>query len=77
MMQPTNVGAFLAYPGIVTGFAYIVFGLLHMPRMALIGLALFVATLIGFFAFPDILTWWMAAAGGIGLILGGVWLRSA
>lgn len=77
VMRPTDLNAFLAYPGIVTGFAYVVFGLMHMPRKTAIGAAMFVATLVGFFFFPGILTWWMAAVGGIGLILGGLWMRSA
>lgn len=77
VLRPTDVNAFLAYPGIVTGFAYVVFGLMRMPRKAAIGVAMFAATLVGFFLFPGILTWWMAAVGGIGLILGGLWMRSA
>lgn len=77
VLRPTDVNAFIAYPGIVTGFAYFVFGLMHMMRKAAVGAAMFVATLIGFFLFPDILTWWMAGVGGIGLILGGLWMRSA
>lgn len=76
LMRPADINAFIAYPGIVTGFAYVVFGLMRMPRLALIGAAMFAATLAGFFLFPAILTWWMAAVGGIGLILGGVWLRT-
>lgn len=77
MMRPTDLDVFLAYPGVIAGFAYMMFGLMRMMRMAVIGAAVFAATLAGFFLFPDILSFWMAGVGGMGLIAGGLWMRSA
>ncbi|RZJ41308.1 MAG: hypothetical protein EON87_16400 [Brevundimonas sp.] len=69
--------AFMTFPGIVCGAVYFIVGLLHRPRFLVIGTAVFVASLIGFFGFPDILPFWMAIVGGGGLLIGGLWMRSA
>lgn len=69
--------AYMAFPGVVCGAVYFTIGLLRQARFMAVGAAVFVASLVGFFAFPDILPFWMAGVGGVGLILGGLWLRSA
>ena len=69
--------AFMTFPGIVCGAIYFTIGLMHRPRYLVIGSAVFVASLIGFFGFPDILPFWMAGVGAVGLFLGGLWMRSA
>jgi hypothetical protein len=73
----SSVGPYLIYPGLVCGFAYIMLGLWRMRRLAWIGAAMFVASFAGIYLFHQGLTYWMAAVGGIGLVLGGFWLRKA
>jgi hypothetical protein len=73
----SSVEPYLIYPGLVCGFAYIMLGLWRMRRLAWIGLAMFLASFAGIYLFHQGLTYWMAAVGGIGLILGGYWLRKA
>lgn len=68
---------YLIYPGLVIGFAYMMIGLWRMPRLAWIGVAIFTASLAGIYLIHQGLTYWMAAVGGIGLFLGGLWLRKA
>jgi len=72
---PSKPAVYLAYPGLLCGFSYMMFGIARMPRLAWIGAAMCVLTLAGFFYAKDILAFWMAAIGGGGLILGGLWLR--
>ena len=64
-------------PGLVAGVIYTLIGVWRMTRYVWIGVSLFAATLVGFFWFPMWLAFWMAAAGGGALILGGLWLRRA
>ncbi len=75
LFRPTSPAVYLAYPGLICGFAYMMFGIMRMPRLAWIGLAMFALTLVGFFYAKEVLAFWMAAVGGGGLILGGLWLR--
>jgi hypothetical protein len=77
VFQPQTIEPFIAFPGLVVGVLYVVIGILLMPRMAVIGLLISAATMIGFFAFQPWLAFWMAAVGGGGLLLGGLWMRSA
>jgi hypothetical protein len=72
---PTQPAVYLVYPGLLCGFSYMMFGISRMPRLAWIGAAMSVLTLLGFFLARDILAFWMAGIGGGGLILGGLWLR--
>ena len=46
-------------------------------RMLPLGLALIALTTLGYFMLPNHFLYWMAGVGGGGLILGGLWLRSA
>jgi hypothetical protein len=73
----SSTGPYLIYPGLVCGFAYMLLGLWRMPRLAWIGMAMFAASLAGIYLIHQGLTYWMAAVGGIGLFLGGLWLRKA
>jgi hypothetical protein len=52
-------------------------GIAYAPRYLWIGASMFAASLIGYFFFQPWLTFWMAAAGGGGLFVGGLWLRRA
>lgn len=72
-----ETAAYLALPGLVTGMIYMSIGLWSGLRYALIGLAVFAATLVGFFVFRSDLAFWMAGVGGGALFLSGLWLRKA
>ena len=75
--RASSPGPYLIYPGLVCGFTYVLLGLWRMPRLAWIGMAMFVASVAGIYLIHQGLTYWMAAVGGIGLFLGGLWLRKA
>ena len=77
LFRASSPGPDLIYPGLVCGFAYVMIGLWRLHRLAWIGLAMFAASLAGLYLLPHGLTYWMAAVGGIGLFLGGLWLRKA
>jgi hypothetical protein len=66
-----------ATPAYILALLYMTLGAGRLVRYAAIGAVLFAATLIGYFALPAILPFWMAAAGGGALILGGLWLKAA
>jgi hypothetical protein len=67
---------YLVFPALVTGLVYALAGLVAgLPRFAAIGAGIFLITLAGFVAVPAFTAFWVAAAGGGGLILGGLWLR--
>lgn len=77
LFRPTSVDVGLAYPGVVTGLIYAMVGLAFMPRFLWIGAGVFAASLVGYFLFQPWLAFWMAAVGGGGLVLSGLWLRRA
>jgi hypothetical protein len=77
VFAPANPAPYIVFPGLVAGLIYGVCGVLWMPRLGWIGVAIFALTLVGFFFFPASLLPWMAVVGGGGLFLGGWWLRSA
>ncbi|WP_165190912.1 hypothetical protein [Caulobacter soli] len=77
VFQPTSVEPAIVYPGLMTGLVYAGVGIAFAPRYLWIGGAVFIATLVGYFAFQPWLAFWMAAVGGGGLIAGGLWLRRA
>jgi hypothetical protein len=62
---------------LVLGLVYIVIGLSIGWRLMAFGLALMAAVIAGSVWAPEQFFVWMAAAGGGGLILGGLWLRKA
>jgi len=70
--SPRQVGAFIP---LVVAAGYAVLGLSCGPRFVLVGAALAVLTLGGFFLLPMQFAPWMAAVGGGALVLGGSWLR--
>jgi hypothetical protein len=66
-----------AIPAYILALLYMTLGAGRLSRYAAIGAVLFAATLLGYFALPSIMPFWMAAAGGGALILGGLWLKAA
>ena len=64
---PLAVGVYYAFIGIWT----------KAWRMMPLGLALIGLTALAYFMIPGHFRYWMAAVGGGGLILGGLWMRTA
>lgn len=77
VFQPTSVDPAIVYPGLMTGLVYAGIGIAYAPRYLWIGAAVFIASLLGFFFFHPWLAFWMAAVGGGGLFVAGLWLRRA
>jgi len=75
MIQSSNVNVYMAIPGLITGTIYAAIGLWRMTRYLWVGALVIAASLIGFFAFPSILPFWMAATGGGGVIVAGLLFR--
>jgi hypothetical protein len=73
----TDLLPYLALPGLFVGFIYTILGIFMAPRYAWIGVAMFAATLLGYYAWPARLAEWLAVVGGGGLFLSGLWLRRA
>jgi hypothetical protein len=75
VMRPHDTAQFEVFPGLVLGLIYVQVGLWRLPRYIGIGAAVFLLSMAGFLFFQPVLSYWMAAVGGGGLILGGFWLR--
>jgi hypothetical protein len=77
LFAPTTVEPFIAFPAILIGLIYVLVGIWTMPRLAWVGVTIFLLAMIGFLFFKPVLPFWIAAVGGLGLILGGLWMRRA
>ena len=77
VFQPTTIAPFVVFPGMIAGAIYVAIGLAWMPRLGWIGFAIFASSVAGYFFAGPALLYWMAIAGGGGLILSGLWLRAA
>jgi hypothetical protein len=77
IFQPTAVAPFVVFPGMIAGAIYVAIGLARMPRLGWIGFVIFALSVAGYFFAGPALLYWMAITGGGGLILSGLWLRSA
>lgn len=77
VFAPQSVAPAIVYPGLVAGLIYGAIGTMYMPRLAVIGLSIFLLTLIGFFFAQAFLLYWMAVVGGGGLFVSGLWLRNS
>lgn len=75
VFAPTRPEPYLVFPALVLGLVYVVAGIWKLRRLAWIGAAVFVLTLAGFLLLKPWLAYWLAAVGGGGLVLGGLWLR--
>jgi len=76
VLKPTDPAAYLAFPGLMVGAIYAAVGVFVARRYLAIGALMFALTMIGFYAFPEVLAFWMASAS-IGLFVSGVWLARA
>lgn len=77
LFRPTDPLVFLTFPGVVMAFVYVLLGSLGLPRFRWIGAAMFALLVVGLVVEREAIAFWIAAAGGGGLILGGLWLRKA
>ncbi|MBO9576342.1 MAG: hypothetical protein J7494_11430 [Sphingobium sp.] len=77
LFHPSETTPYLAFPALVMGLVYVVMGAQGMPRFLWIGAAIFALTAAGLTLAPQAIAFWIAAAGGGGLFLGGLWLRQA
>lgn len=77
VFQPSGPAAYLLFPALVTGLIYTVLGMVRMHRMMVIGAAIMLLSYAGYLLFAPYLAFWIAAVGGGGLIVSGLWLRSA
>jgi len=76
LFRATDPLPYLVFPALLTGLVYTLAGLLAgLARFVAIGAMIFAATLAGYVAAPALTAFWVAIAGGGGLILGGLWLR--
>jgi hypothetical protein len=77
LFKPTSPLPYLIFPSFVAGLVYVLAGAVtRMQRFVAIGFGIFALTLGGYVAAPQWSALW-AAAGGAGLVLGGLWLRRA
>lgn len=77
LMQPATSAGLGAFIPLVVGHYYFLVGVWTRGwRMLPLGVAITVLTLVGHFILPEYFGYWMAAVGGGGLILGGLWMRS-
>jgi hypothetical protein len=76
VFQPASPLPYLVFPALITALIYVLLGgLLGLPRYVAIGAIMFLVTMVGFVFAKPMLPFWIAAAGGGGLILGGLWMR--
>ena len=78
IVQPLDYNQVSAVFPLVIGIFYCFIGIWTKGwRMLPLGLALLGLTALGYFAFHPYFIYWMAGVGGGGLIVGGLWLRTA
>ena len=78
IMSPLDYNQISAVFPLVIGLFYCFIGIWSKGwRMLPLGLALIGLTTLGYFVMPQQFPYWMAAVGGGGLVLGGLWMRSA
>jgi hypothetical protein len=76
VFQPATPLPYLVFPALITALIYVLLGgLLGLPRYVAIGAIMFLVTMIGFIYAKPYLPFWIAIAGGGGLVLGGLWMR--
>ena len=77
LFQPREPLPYLAFPALLMALVYVLAGSLGLPRFRWIGTGMFALMIVGLLVGRDSIAFWTAAAGGGGLILGGLWLRKA
>ena len=76
VFAPVSPLPYLVFPALITALIYVLLGgLMGLPRYTAIGAVMFLVTMAGFIYAKPVLPFWIAAAGGGGLVLGGLWMR--
>jgi hypothetical protein len=76
IVRPTDPRVGLVFPVMTLGLIYCLVGIFaRLSRFVWIGAAAFAVAIAGYLAAPEWTALWVAAAGGGGLVLGGLWLR--
>jgi len=76
VFKPTSPLPYLVFPALIMAVTYALVGTFGLPRFTWIGAGVFAAVMLGYLLAPALMPFWLAAAGGGGLILGGVWMRT-
>ncbi len=77
ILPPHSVDQMNAFPALLTGLAYTMAGIWASRRYLWLGAGVIAATMLGFIYLTPWFAFWMAAVGGGGLILTGIWMRKA
>ena len=75
VFKPVSLLPYLVFPALVMALAYALVGTFGLSRFTWTGAGIFVAVMLGYLLAPALMSFWVAAAGGGGLILGGLWMR--
>lgn len=76
VFKPTSPLPYLVFPALIMALTYALVGTFGLPRFTWIGAGIFVTVMLGYLLAPALMPFWIAAAGGGGLILGGLWMRT-
>jgi len=76
VFKPTSILPYLVFPALIMALTYALVGTFGLPRFTWIGAGIFVTVMLGYLLAPGLMPFWIAAAGGGGLILGGMWMRT-
>lgn len=77
LFQPRDMLPYIAFPALVMALVYVLIGSFGAARFRWIGAGMFAVMIVGLWIGRDTIAFWTAAAGGGGLILGGLWMRKA
>lgn len=76
VMPPTRDAQLVAFFPLLVALAYVLMGIWRgLVRIGVVGVAIGVLTLVGYFYLQPYFLPWIAAVGGGALLLGGLWLR--
>lgn len=78
ILGPVAIKPAIVMPALIVGMVYFCVGLFWLPRLSITGVMIFALTVIGYLWLPlPELLFYMAFVGGGGLIVSGLWMRSA
>jgi hypothetical protein len=76
VFKPTTMLPYLVFPALIMAVTYALVGTFGLPRFTWIGAGVWGAVMLGYVLAPALMPFWIAVAGGGGLILGGLWMRT-
>lgn len=75
LFQPKDLVPALAFPALFLAYVYVLVGAMGASRYLWIGGGIFAVTALGLILMPNAIAFWVAAAGGGGLLAGALWMR--